>query len=468
MKICMFVKNSFEYDASVTKEAKSLIALGHDVLVVAIHVPTVTKEAETTADGIRVIRVTRVGFGLGKISSFSKRAAGTVLAQKSQLTGEPIDEAELKKMSTVMPASTATPGQDTVDVEEILKSAKPVGNKTVARVKHQALRAMVAGLRVGVKIARKLLGSQGRAAKTYAINKRMIKVGLESGADIFHSHDLNTLWIGHKCKRATSKPLVYDTHELATERNRMDYWWKKRSVWTEGRWLPSADAMIVASPSWIEHNRKLHGSVPAITATVLNVPELFDFEPKDVKAATGIAASTPTLLYQGSIQENRGIEPAIEAVALMPDTAMVVVGYGYHRPFLEQMVMDRGLDDRIKFFGPIPNRELLEYTATADIGLANIVSSSISYHTSLPNKLFEYMMAGIPVIGSKGPDIARIVVETGVGEVAEATSAEEIIAATRKILANPEPYREAAKRATDQYHWAVEAEQLAGVYANFS
>lgn len=461
----MFVKNSFEYDARVTKEAKSLIALGHDVLVVAIHVPRATALSETTTDGIQVIRVPRIALGIGKINSFAQRIAGTVQAQRSEISGEPVDKDALKKMATVMPVSTATPGQDQFDVDAIVAETKPVGNITVARLRNIVLAIVVKALRLGIKVAKKILGSQGRAIKTFAINKRMIEVGLQSGADVFHSHDLNTLWIGHRCKQKTGKALVYDTHELATERSRMGYWWKKRSVWTERRWLPSADAMIAAAPSWTEHIRVLHGSVPSITATVLNVPERFDFEPKDIKAATGIASETPVVLYQGSIQENRGIEPAIDAVAKMPDVAMVIVGYGYHRPYLEQLVRDRNLDDRVKFFGPIPNRELLAYTATADLGLANIVSSSLSYHTCLPNKLFEYMMAGIPVIGSRGPAIAQIVEETGAGEVAEATDSDELVAAIRTILAHPEKYRDAAARATDRYHWAVEAKELERLYA---
>ena len=64
MNVCMFVKNSFEYDARVTKEAKSLIGAGHDVTVVAIHVPGATAERETTADGIDVVRVSRMSFGM--------------------------------------------------------------------------------------------------------------------------------------------------------------------------------------------------------------------------------------------------------------------------------------------------------------------------------------------------------------------------------------------------------------------
>ena len=73
MKICMFVKNSFEYDARVTKEAKTLIGAGHDVTVVAIHVPGKTAERETTPDGIHVVRVSRLSFGLGTLNKVAAR-----------------------------------------------------------------------------------------------------------------------------------------------------------------------------------------------------------------------------------------------------------------------------------------------------------------------------------------------------------------------------------------------------------
>ena len=81
----MFVKNSFEYDARVTKEAKSLIGAGHEVTVVAIHVPEVTAENETTADGIRVIRVSRLQFGVGAINRIAGRWSSKAEVRRSRL-----------------------------------------------------------------------------------------------------------------------------------------------------------------------------------------------------------------------------------------------------------------------------------------------------------------------------------------------------------------------------------------------
>ena len=467
----MFVKNSFEYDARVTKEARSLIGAGHDVTVVAIHVPTVTAEEETQPDGIHVIRISRLHLGLGALNRVAGRYAGTIEERHARLTGNEIDHAKARQLSNVVPASTATPGANVVPPTSSRPAPvwgpKPSAAQRVwGAVTTPVLRGVAHTARFGFRVVKGLLGRQGSALKTWAINRRMIQIGVASGADVFHSHDLNTLYVGARCKKATGRPLVYDSHELATERNRMGFWWRAWATWNEKRWLPSADALIVASPSWSDWLAKKYGSVPPLVEAIINVPPLQTVvEPRDLRGELKIAEKDRILLYQGSIQENRGIEEAIEATLQLDDAVLVVVGYGYHRPVLEQMTEARGIGDRIKFFGPIPNHELVEWTAAADIGMCNIINSSISYYTSLPNKLFEYMMAGVAVIGSDSPEIGRIVRETGVGIACDPADPDAIAAAARTILASPDQYRSATKPATKQYNWGVEEQRLLALYA---
>ena len=464
----MFVKNSFEYDARVTREAKTLIDVGHQVTVIAIHVPGVTLERETTSDGIEVVRVSRVNMGMAAINRFASRYAGAIERRNSRLTGAPVDLDLVRELGTMQPPSTATPGDAVAfKVEPPLPSMRPTSSarRLWGRLTTPILRGLARLARLGFRVAKTLLAHQGRALKTWAINQRMIDEGLATGASTYHSHDLNTLYIGHVCKRRSAgSKLVYDSHELATERNRMGYWWKKWATWNERRWIRSADALIVASPFWIEEIEQKTGYLPPLSATVINAPERLDIEPLDLRAELGIEASRPMLLYQGSIQENRGIEPAIEAITMLDDAVLVVIGYGYHRLALENMVARRSLSDRVRFFGPIPNYELLRYSASADIGMCNIVNSSLSYYTSLPNKLFEYIMAGIPVIGSDSPGIGRIVQETGIGEVADPVDPAALAAAAKTILANPAPYREATRDAAARYHWGVEKKRLLELY----
>jgi glycosyltransferase involved in cell wall biosynthesis len=468
----MFVKNSFEYDARVTKEARTLVADGHQVTVVAYHSPGVTAQHENRPDGIEVRRVSRVNLGVDKLNAIAARYAGTVEARHARLTGETVDvdramrRGRLQPPSTVAPEAPRAQGSAPAPVEPPVRtSAAP---RVWGNVSTPLLRSVTSVARLGFRVVKGLMGRQGQVMKTWAINRRMIEVGVATRADVYHSHDLNTLFVGHVCKRRTGAKLVYDSHELQTERNRMGRWWKRWALWNERRWLPSADALIVASPPWIEHLRGLYGSVPDPAVAVINVPETTEIVPRDLRPELGLPAGTPLLLYQGSIQENRGIEPAIDAIDLLDGVVLVVVGYGYYRDSLEEMVAARGLEGRVRFFGPIPNDELLHWTASADVGLCNIVNSSISYYTTLPNKLFEYMMAEVPVLGSDSPGIGRVVEETGVGEVVDPVDPGSLAAATRTILSDPEPYRAACRRARDRYNWDVESRGLLDVYRRIS
>lgn len=464
----MFVKNSFEYDARVTKEAKALIGAGHEVLVVALFVPRVTAAEETTVDGIHVVRVPRSSFGIPALNRMAQRYAGSIESRHVRLTGDTYDEATVRELGSLSAPSTATPG-DTArrPVTSVSPPDTPPSaiKRTWGTATTPILRSFARFARFTFRHLKGLLGQQSQWLKHRAIDRRMIKIGVASGADIFHAHDLNTLRIGTTCKQRTGARLVYDSHELQTERNRMTERGRRKATAEEGRYLPQVDAMIVASPSWIEWNRNLYHTLPDPTMTVLNVPEPTEIDPsKDLRSALGINPADRIVIYQGSIQENRGIEPAIDAVVGLDTVVLVVIGYGHHRPVLERLVERRGLSDKVRFFGPVPNDELISYSASADVGLANIVNSSVSYNTSLPNKLFEYAMAGTPVVGSDSPEIGRIVAEEKIGEVCVADDPEALADAIAVILSNPTRYEEGLKRATARYNWTVEQEALLTVY----
>ncbi len=464
----MFVKNSFEYDARVTKEAKTLIGAGHDVTVVALFVPDVTPAEETTPDGIHVIRVPRSSFGIPALNRMAQRYAGSIESRHVRLTGDAYNEATVRELGAFSAPSTAAPGGPVDPAPSPVRPPETPPSavkRTWGAVTTPVLRSLARFARFMFRRLKGLLGQQSQWLKHQAIDRRMIKIGVASGADVFHSHDLNTLKVGATCKEQTGARLVYDSHELQTERNRMTEKSKRKAMAEEGRYLSDVDAMVVASPSWVAWNRNLYGALPDPTMTVLNVPEPTEIDrSKDLRSELGINPEDRVVIYQGSIQENRGIEPAIDAVAGLDHVVLVVIGYGHHRPVLESLVQRRGLTDKVKFFGPIPNDELISYSASADIGLANIVNSSVSYNTSLPNKLFEYAMAGIPVVGSDSPEIGRIVTEEQIGEVCDADDPSALAKAITTILPDPGRYEAGLERATARYNWTVERENLLDLY----
>ncbi|MEA3510780.1 MAG: hypothetical protein U9R51_05025, partial [Actinomycetota bacterium] len=223
MKICMFVKNSFEYDARVTKEAKTLIGAGHDVTVVALFVPDVTPMEETTPDGIHVIRVPRSSFGIPALNRLAQRYAGSIESRHVRLTGDAYNEATVRELGRLSAPSTAAPGVPAnssitpVQPPEVPPSA---AKRTWGTITTPVLRSFARFARFLFRHLKGLLGQQSQWLKHQAIDRRMIEIGVASGADIFHSHDLNTLKVGATCKEQTEARLVYDSHELQTERNR--------------------------------------------------------------------------------------------------------------------------------------------------------------------------------------------------------------------------------------------------------
>jgi glycosyltransferase involved in cell wall biosynthesis len=474
----MLVKNSFEYDARVTKEAVSLIDAGHEVTVVAILVPDVTPEREVK-DGIQVVRVPRMQFLVPELNRVARRYARWVERRRARLLGVPVDEEAIAELGTFHVASTATPGDAATEAEPIETATPADGPEPSATaptsLKYRygaattaALRAAAMSVKKLFKLAKFLLGKQGRAAKTYAINRRFIAAAIAQRPDVVHAHDLNTLWAATVVKRRTGAKLVYDSHELATARNRMGFWWKQWASYWERRGIPHADEVIMAAPGYADAAVQRYGVEPP--TVILNVPTLQvpDLDPAwDLRRELDLPRDKHLIVYQGSIQENRGIEQVIDAMAHVHDSIMVVIGYGYHRPALERLVRDRGWTDRVRFFGPVPNHELINWTASADLGVCCIVGTSPSYYHSLPNKLFEYLMAGVPVIASDFPGMGGITKQTDVGEVCDPEDPASIGAAMLRVLDDPERaerYRRNAKTAIERYNWAVEAERLQAIY----
>ena len=471
----MFVKNSFEYDARVTKEARSLVEGGHEVTVVAIHVPGVTAEAEVTPDGIRVVRVNRLSFGMRTVQRAHARFVVDIEERRSRLTGDEVDEDRIRRYSALLPASTATPGENTAAAP--LRAGSPDGaaapaprgrpGRAWAAISTGVLRAAGQTVRYGFRAAKFVVQSPLRRVRAAALDRRFVRAGLATGAAVWHCHDLNTLAVGVRCKRKRpGTRLVYDSHELATERSRMTRRARRRAGRAERQGLRHVDEGIWTTRTRAEYIVRRYGI--RFPTLIHNVPEMLEVEQGwDLHERLQIPADRRILLYQGSIQEFRGIEESIEAVTMLERCVLVIIGYGYHRPMLEDMVHRRGLDDLVRFFGPIPNDELLYYTASADVGLCVIRGQSLSYRWSMPNKLFEYMMAGIPVVASDFEEMGRVVREEGVGTVCDPDDPQSIAAAVRAIVDDPEAearFRAATRVAITRYNWDHEEQKLLALY----
>ena len=411
-RVVMLVKNSFQYDARVRKEAASLLAAGHAVTVVALHVPGVTVRSETTAWGLDVVRVPQF---------WSRRPRW-------------------------LGPSTATAGSDLVDAT----AAAPTRSGPAAR----ARRLLRRGIRPLLPMARRI--------NREVVDRRMVRAGAAWAPGVVHAHDLNTLRPGTRLAHASGARLVYDAHEYHRARNGMTPREQQRAGRLEDRLAPRADLLITATDSWADDLAGRWGRRPVV---VRNAPARRErVAAVDLHAATGAAADRRLLVYVGSVQSGRGIEESMAALPLLPDCDLVVIGYGAHGPALRAAAREAGLRNRVHFLPPVDNEQVVDWVAGADVGLCLIVNTSFSYYTSLPNKLLDYVQARLPVVTSDFPEMGRVAREHEVGEVCDPAEPASVAAAVRKVLDGGDAYAGALLTASERLTWEAESARLLAGY----
>lgn len=251
-------------------------------------------------------------------------------------------------------------------------------------------------------------------------------------ADIFHCNDLNALPIGVLAKIFRPKvKIVYDCHEFQTEINGISAVEKIFKSGLEKVLIRFADKVITVSDSIAnEYKSRYKIDKPVL---VLNCP-LYD-EPLELdlfRSKFNLQTNQKIFLYQGALSKGRGIEALINAFSSFEDTdnVLVFMGYGELEEYISR-VASSSLS--IYFHKAVSPEVLLDYTASADYGISLIEDSCLSYRYCLPNKLFEYFMAGIPVITSNLYEMRRIVENNEVGVVSSSDDGQSIRNSIYKI-----------------------------------
>ena len=239
--------------------------------------------------------------------------------------------------------------------------------------------------------------------------------------DILHCNDLNALPIGFIVKKFFKKNviIVYDAHEYETETHGLSGIQQSLARFLEKFFIKYADKIITVSSGIADEYARLYDiQKPAL---VLNTPHYKKIEKKDLFRETfGINKEQTIFLYQGSLGKGRGIEILLDTFKVLdPSSVIVFMGYGQ----LEEWIKDKAKKhENIYFHEAMHPDILLDYTSSADFGIATIEDSCLSYHYCLPNKMFEYIMAEVPVIVSDLPEMKKIIQENNIGIVAKNNS----------------------------------------------
>lgn len=285
------------------------------------------------------------------------------------------------------------------------------------------------------------------------------------GASVVHSHDVNTLptaWLASRISRAR---LVYDAHEISTSREGYDSF-RRLVGMVEKRLMPAADGTITTTDARAKYfARAYHVTRPTV---LQNRPRLTRCAPTNrIREELGLTEQWPIVIYQGGLQQGRGLEKLIRTTAKVPDAYFVLIGGGRLAHNLNQLIEELELQDRVRIIPTVPLSELPSYTASADIGVQPIDNTCLNHYTTDSNKLFEYIIAGLPVVATDFPEIRRIVRRHDVGLLVPSDDPTSLAHALNVLVSDAnlrEAYAQNARSTGVTLNWEQQESRLVDLY----
>ena len=278
-------------------------------------------------------------------------------------------------------------------------------------------------------------------------------------------HSLSVLPLCVMLKWWRNTVLVYEPHELETETTTMRGALKRVAKWVERILIRHADRVIVVSNSIAAYYRRDY-AWPDV-AVILNVPELEAVAAGGsnslLRSRFGIPDNHLIFTYQGVLSEDRGLLWLLDAFRRVPSSRhLVFMGFG---PLEEKVRLAAQATTNIHLHPAVPPSEIVRYTQGADVGFALLSDDCINHRCALPNKLFHYLHAGVPVIASDLEEMGSVVDRYGCGWRVQNNVAALAACVSAVDAAGLETRRAGALRARGELHWGHEEEKLVSIYS---
>lgn len=284
-------------------------------------------------------------------------------------------------------------------------------------------------------------------------------------AAVVHAHDVNTLPSAWLAARLSGAKLVYDAHEISTSREGYGSYrtWVARVeralmprtqgnlTTTEARAKFFARAYAIARPLVLQNRPRFRHSAPT----------------QRIRLELGLEQPWPIVVYQGGLQQGRGLERLLQVATTVADAYFVLIGGGKLALGLMALRDELGLAGRVHFIPTVPLADLPSYTASADIGVQPLENTCLNHFTTDSNKLFEYVNAGLPVIASDFPEIRRIVKKHDLGLLVRAGDDTQLRTALQCLVESPTlrgKYAGNASEAARHLNWEQQETSLVNLY----
>ena len=281
-------------------------------------------------------------------------------------------------------------------------------------------------------------------------------------ANLLLSNDLDTILPNYFISKLKGCKMLFDSHEYFTETPELVGRPKVQKVWKkiEGFVAPKLDEMITVCDSIADLFREQYGVKCHV---IRNIPPKKAMPSKGDKIALGLPTDKHLSVLQGSgINIQRGAEELVQAMQYLDDCFLMIIGGGDVLPILKQMVEDLKITDKVRFFPRMPYQQMMAFCLDKD--------TNLNYRFSLPNKLFDFIQAGVPIVASHLTEIEKIIRKYDLGLFIENHEPKTIAATIREGLSDEErreKWKQNLTVAAQELCWENEEQKLLEIYRHY-
>ena len=291
---------------------------------------------------------------------------------------------------------------------------------------------------------------------------------------VVHCHDAVSLPVGYFLKTLTQAKFIYDSHELWSQAHHRPrpLFVLKMSLFIERFLARRADQIITVSNGialylmgyFCNRNVAVVRNTPSYVQQSVRVRD----QREVLRSSLGIGASDKVLVYQGLVKRERGVFLLLDAMRTVndPSIKLMIVGDGPDFNELVSLTKSLKLQRLIKFAGKVVQDDLAKYTMSGDVGIHAIPNTCLNHDLCLPNKLFEYLNAGLPVLVTNLREMSSFVISNNLGLTFEDSEPSSIASAIESIFANAR-YLELAKTVAmrrELFDWSLDSSVLSKIY----
>ncbi len=371
---------------------------------------------------------------------------------------------------------------------EVTILARRAPDTAPSEVSPDGVRILGVGAPADARAGRPLHGARqlpGELERLSGIGRAMRRQSREAaavdpGADVYHGMAFQGIPIALALGRRSGGRVLYDARDLYPESGnlaRMPAPVRTLAGIVERRWARRSDAIVTVNDELAAILAGRFGR--PLPSVVMNCSPAWTppmVQDRRFHALLGLAPETRVVLYHGGFLPSRGIEVLAAAVLRLRGVALVAMGDGPLRPAIEKLASEPRADGRVHLLPPVPPADLLAWIAAADVGAMVNQPVSRNERISTPNKLFECLAAGVPVVSSDFPGRRRIVIDDPdgpLGAVCDPTDPGAIAAALREVLDRPadataELRRRVLAAAHARWTWERQAATLLDVYGRLT